>query len=72
MTREGQPRPGYSLVLSLGARVREAQRPADRKAVEMSSWIGVVSEKLTERRKYNFKKKTIEENMKFICVVSDS
>lgn len=38
MTREGQPRPGYSMVLRLGARVREAQRPAGRKAVEMSSW----------------------------------
>lgn len=70
VTREGQPRPGYSLVLRLGVRVREAQRPADRKAVEMSNWIGVVSEKLTERRKWNFKKKTIEGNIKFICVVS--
>lgn len=34
VTRERQPRPEYAMVLRLRARVREAQRPAGRKAVE--------------------------------------
>lgn len=47
---------GSEKVLRIGARVRTARRPADKKAVRRKPGIGAVPEELTERKENSISK----------------